>query len=61
MPTVEQDLEDQSGFISNRSTCDQILALTNYIENDFQQMEETAGYNTVWHTGLLVKMSKMLP
>jgi hypothetical protein len=64
--TVEDTLSpDQAGFRRNRSTCDQVAALTTYIENGFQQqlktgtvfLDLTAAYDTVWHTGLLAKLS----
>ena len=69
-PAVESLLSpDQAGFRSNRSTCDQVAALTTYIENGFQQqlktgavfLDLTAAYDTIWHTGLLVKLSRNLP
>ena len=45
------------------------LALTTYVENGFQRRDKTgvvfldltATYDTVWHKGLLVKLSKVLP
>ena len=37
-PTVEDLLSpDQAGFRKGRSTCDQVAALTTFIENGFQQ------------------------
>ena len=69
-PTVESILSpDQAGFRSGRSTCDQVAALTTYIENGYQQqlktgavfLDLTAAYDTVWHTGLLAKMSRNMP
>ncbi len=69
-PTVEGLLSpDQAGFRKDRSTCDQVAALTSYIENGFQQqlktgavfLDLTAAYDTVWHTGLLYKLSKSMP
>jgi hypothetical protein len=69
-PTVEIILSpDQAGFRSSRSMCDQVTALTTYIENGFQAqlktgavfLDLTAAYDTVWHTGLLVKLSRTLP
>jgi hypothetical protein len=68
--TVETILSpDQAGFRSGRSTCDQVCALTTYIENGFQKqlktgavfLDLTAAYDTVWHTGLLAKLSRSLP
>jgi hypothetical protein len=69
-PTVESVLSpDQAGFRKHRSTCDQVSALTTYIENGFQRnlktgavfLDLTAAYDTVWHTGLLAKLSKNMP
>ena len=69
-PTVEEMLSpDQAGFRKGRSTCDQVAALTTYIENGFQQnlktgtvfLDLTAAYDTVWHTGLLAKLTQGLP
>ena len=68
--TVEGFLSpDQAGFRKGRSTCDQVAALTTFIENVFQQnlktgavvLDLTAAYDTVWHTGLLYKLSKSMP
>ena len=49
---------------SGRSTCDQVLALSTFIENGFQLKQKTgavfldltAAYDTVWHLGLLLKL-----
>ena len=69
-PTVETVLSpDQAGFRKSRSTCDQISALTTFIENGFQQnlktgavfLDLTAAYDTVWHTNLLAKLTKNMP
>jgi len=57
------------GCRNGRSTCDQVAALTTFIENGFQQnlktgavfLDLTAAYDTVWHTGLLYKLSKSMP
>ena len=46
-----------------------MLALSTYIENGFQRqlktgavfLDLTAAYDTVWHTGLLVKVCRCLP
>jgi len=68
-PTVEGLLSpDQAGYRKGRSTCDQVAALTTFIENGFQQnlktaavfLDLTAAYDTVWHTGLLYKLSKSM-
>jgi hypothetical protein len=69
-PTAETILSpDQAGFHKNRSTCDQVSALTTLIENGYQQnlktgagfLDLTAAYDTVWHTGLLAKLTKSMP
>ena len=69
-PTVEDLLSpEQAGFRKGRSTCDQVAALTTFIENGFQQNLKTgavfldlaAVYDTVWHTGLLYKLTKSMP
>ena len=60
---------DQAGFRPECSTCDQVAALTIFIENGFQQnlktgtvfLDLTAAYDTVWHTGLLLKLCKSMP
>jgi len=66
-PEVEKLLSpEQAGFRRNRSTCEQVAALTTHIEDGFQQqlktgavfLDLTAAYDTVWHTGLLYKLSK---
>jgi len=69
-PDLERIIKvEQAGFRQGRSTCDQVLALTTFIENGFQQnlktgtifLDLTAAYDTVWHLGLLLKLSKVLP
>ena len=66
-PEVEKLLSSkQAEFRTNRSTCEQVAALTTHIEDGFQQqlktgavfLDLTAAYDTVWHTGLLYKLSK---
>ena len=60
---------DQAGFRPQRSTCDQVSALSTYIENGFERnfktgavfLDLTAAYDTVWHTGLLVKLCPTPP
>ena len=60
---------EQAGFRRNRSTCEQVAALTTHIKNGFQQqlktgavfLDLTAACGTVWHTGLLYKLSKNMP
>ena len=67
--TVEALLNpDQAGFRSNHSTCDQVAALSTYIENGFQRnmktgavfLDLTTAYDTVWHNGLLARLSRSL-
>lgn len=53
----------------NRNCCDQVLALTNYIELGFERKLKTgvvfldlsAAYDTVWKCGLLKKLSDRIP
>jgi len=63
---------DQAGFRPGRSTREQVLALSTFIENGFQQklktgavfVDLTAAYGTVWQVGLftlLVKVARSLP
>ena len=60
---------DQAGFRPGQSTCEQVLALSTFIENGFQQnlksgaifVDLTAAYDTVWRAGLLVKLARLLP
>ena len=69
-PIVEGILSPvQAGFQKDRSTCDQVAALTSYIESGFLQnlktgvvfLDLSAAYDTVWHAGLLYKLSKNMP
>ena len=69
-PTVEDLLSpDQAGFPKGRSTCHQVAALTTLIENRFQQnlktgavfLDLTEAYDTVWHAGLIYRLSKSMP
>ncbi|KAL0193893.1 hypothetical protein M9458_012189, partial [Cirrhinus mrigala] len=61
-------IDEQAGFRQGRSTSDQVLALMTYIENGSQQNQKTgtvfldltAAFDTVWHAGLLLKLSKVL-
>ena len=68
-PQVEQLLSpDQAGFRRGRCTSEQVAALTTHIENGFQNnlktgtvfLDLTAAYDTIWHTGLLFKLSKVM-
>jgi hypothetical protein len=38
---ISTTVEDQAGFRRSHSTCDQVAALTTYIENGFQQQLKT--------------------
>jgi len=68
-PTVGLLSPVQAGFRKGRSTCDQVAALTTFIENGLQQnlktgaifLDLTAAYDTVWYIGLLYKLSKSMP
>ena len=66
-PTVEGQLTaDQAGFRPGRSCCDQLLNLTQFIEDGFERKEITgavfvdltAAYDTVNHRLLLLKIAK---
>ena len=68
-PAVDVILNIEHGFRPGRSTQDQFLAITTYVENGYHQRDKTgvvfldltAAYDTVWHKDLLVKLSKVLP
>ncbi len=68
-PAVDEILNiEQAGFRPGRSTQDQVIALTTYVENGFQRRDKRSclpgldcAYDTVWHKCLLVKLSKVLP
>ena len=60
---------EQAGFRKKRNTCDQVLALTSYIESRAQKkllktcavlIDLSAAYDTVWQAGLIVKLSKAI-
>ena len=68
-PRVEEELtQDQAGFRPGRSTCGQLLNLTQYIEDGFETkditgtvfVDLTAAYDTVNHRILLLKVAKMM-
>ncbi|XP_047992992.1 uncharacterized protein LOC125231576 [Leguminivora glycinivorella] len=60
---------EQAGFRAGRSCCDQVLALSSHIEAGFQRGQKTlaafvdlsAAYDTVWVSGLIHKMGKIIP
>lgn len=65
-PIIQNVIQkEQAGFQKNRSCCDQVLALTNYIELGFENnlktgiifLDLSAAYDTVWKRGLLMKLS----
>jgi hypothetical protein len=69
-PIIEEHLPiEQAGFRPNRNCCDQVLALTSYIESGFQKrlktgvvfVDLTAAYDTVWKDGLIHKLYNVIP
>ena len=60
---------EQAGFKEKRSTAEQVLALTSYIEAGYERRDKTgavlidlsAAYDTVWTGGLMYKLSKAIP
>jgi hypothetical protein len=69
-PIIEENLPiEQTGFRPNRNCCDQVLALTSYIESGFQKrlktgvvfVDLTAAYDTVWKDGLIHKLYNVIP
>lgn len=60
---------EQAGFRIGRSCTDQVLSLTNFIENGFQRklktgvvfVDLTAAYDTVWKRGLMYKLLEVIP
>ena len=60
---------EQAGFRPDRNTTEQVLALTSLIETGYERREKTgavfidlsAAYDTVWHTGLMYKLAKLIP
>ena len=68
-PTVDDHLSpDQAGFRPGRSCCGQVLNLTQYIEDGFENklitgtvfVDLTAAYDTVNHRALLLKIAKIV-
>lgn len=61
--------KDQAGFRKNRSCCDQVIALTNFIELGFDKelktgvvfLDLSAAFDTVWKKGLMLKLSRIIP
>ena len=58
--------DEQAGFRSGKSTCDQVAKLTQDIEHAFQNkqvcgavfLDLTSAYDTVWHKNLHLKLLK---
>ncbi len=64
----DQLSHDQAGFRPGRSSCGQVLNLTQYIEDGFEKELKTgavfvdliAAYDTVNHRALLFKVAKLV-
>ena len=61
--------KEQAGFECGKSTVDQVVLLTQNIEDSFEAKKKagavfvdlTAAYDTVWHRGLTWKLLRLLP
>ena len=61
--------EEQAGFQCGKSTVDQVVLLTQNIEDSFEAKNKagavfvdlTAAYDIVWHRGLTCKLLRLLP
>ena len=61
--------KEQTGFRSGKSNVDQIVLLTQNIEDSFEAKKKaglvfvnlTAAYDTVWHRGFTCKLLRLLP
>ena len=61
--------KEQAGFRREKSTVDQVVLLTQNIEDSFEAKKKagavfidlTAAYDTVWHRGLTCKLLRLLP
>ena len=61
--------KEQAGFRRRKSTVDQVVLLTQNIEDSFEAKKKagavfinlTAAYDTVWHRGLTCKLLRLLP
>ena len=69
-PIIDPQLpHEQAGFRQGRSTVDQVILLTQDIEDTYENREKagavivdlTAAYDTVWHRGLTAKLLRLLP
>ena len=60
--------KEQAGFRHGKSTVDQVVLLTQNIEDSFEAKKKagavfidlTAAYDTVWHCGLTCKLLRLL-
>ena len=61
--------KEQDGFRHRKSTVDQVVLLTQNVEDSFEAKKKagavfvdlTAAYDTVWHRGLTCKLLRLLP
>ena len=61
--------KEQAGFRRGKSTVDQIVLLTQNIEDSFEAKKKVSAvfvnlkfaYDTVWHRGLICKLLRLLP
>ena len=61
--------KDQAGFRREKSTVDQVVLLTQNIEDSFEAKKKagaifidlTAAYDTVWRSGVTCKLLRLLP
>ena len=61
--------KEQAVFRHRKSTVDQVVLLTQNIEDSFEAKKKagavfvdlTAAYDTVWHRGLICKLLRLLP
>ena len=61
--------KEQAGFRRGKSTVDQVVLLTQNIEDSFEAKKKagavfvdlTAAYDTVWHRGLTCKLLRLFP
>ena len=69
-PLVDRLLpKEQAGFRRGKSTVDQVVLLTQNIEDSFEAKKKagavfidlTAAYDTAWHRGLTCKLLRLLP
>ena len=69
-PLIDPPLpKEQAGFRRGKSTIDQVVLLTQNIEDSFEAKKKagavfvnlTAVYDTVWHRGLTCKLLRLLP